>query len=223
MANTDLFIDIEKFVHWTYTYSNLFGENFTCIFSESTCKNWRSYNKFPSVKNLVNINDNYINKSSEGTFKTIVISDLIICINNAKDHNRGNTSSLLCLSSTEKKILIILLLGRFLGDADNADYFTTRKDKDAEVYEYLVKLNEPSNKTNNIKEFKYFPGRTFSYTQLCNMSTNYKNGITSKGINDGLQGLVKTQLVICIDPEKELFRLEFDKCYEFLQSCKKDT
>lgn len=222
MACSDLFIDIERFVQWTYNHSNLFGNDENSKFSETTCKNWRSYSKFPSLHNLDIINNNYIDSSTEKIFHTIIISKLIICINNAKDHNRGKNSSLLCLSSTEKKILIILLLGRFLDDA-NANCFTAQASNHSALYDYLVQINPSSNQGATIKKFKYFPGRTFSYQQLCKMSSNYKNGITTQGINVGLKHLLNTGLISCIDYNNDLYRLEFDACYNFLNSCKKDT
>lgn len=89
MSEQRYLIDIEHFVKWTYNNPKLFnGES--SVFSKSAVKEWRRYESLPSKKVIEEINEEYLN--GEKAFERISIDELILCINNAKDHNGSGTS-----------------------------------------------------------------------------------------------------------------------------------
>lgn len=210
------FIDIERLIRWTYENATLFGGDSKNIASMSMLKNWRRYEDFPGDGSIELINTNL--KKDEKTFRKINIAQLMICINNAKDHNRGKQADLCAITSTGKKVVTMLLLGRLLDGKSKEGYFTATKEKDIDVYEYLTQTARfPNNKT---EAYYYFPGRAVSFEQLCKLSKGYKNGITSRGIYSGLLRLIDIGLVERVSESKDLYKLSFDGCEKFLEENK---
>lgn len=207
------FIDIERLIRWTFENATLFGDGPEYIAGESVLKNWRRYEDFPRDDSIELINVNV--KKDEQPFRKINIAQLMICINNAKDHNRGKKTDLCSITSTGKKVITMLLLGRLLDGKNKEGYFTATKEKDTDVYEYLTQTARVPNK--KTIAYYYFPGRTVSFNQLCALSKSYKNGITSKGIYGGLERLIKIGLVECVDKDKDLYKLSFEGCEKFLE------
>ena len=109
MSEQRYLIDIERFVKWTYNNPKLFnGES--AVFSKSAVKEWRRYESLPSKKVIEEINEEYLN--GEKAFERISIDELILCVNNAKDHNgRGTSLEKNSIESTGKKVMFFLLLG----------------------------------------------------------------------------------------------------------------
>lgn len=214
MESNDCFMDIERFVKWTYDNSDLFSRgNNLGKFSENVKKQWRRYEKLP-LNTLKEINDNYLRGYDR--FDCIKISELIFCISIAKDHNRGNVIEYGSITSTGKKVMLLFLLGRQI-DSDNLDeaIFTVYENKDDALYNYLKGNGD-------VKTFYYFPGRTVSYKQLCELGNAFKNNITASGVEGGLEDLVDIGLVSCVDENEKLYKLDFNECKAFLEHNKKD-
>ena len=210
------FIDIERLIRWTFDNDALFGDGPEYIAGDSFLKNWRRYEDFPRDDSIELINANL--KKDELSFQKINIAQLMICINNAKDHNRGKEANLCPITSTGKKVITMLLLGRLLDGKNKNGFFTATKEKDVDVYEYLSQTAKfPNKKT---IAYYYFPGRTVSFNQLCELSKSYQNGITSKGIYRGLLRLMDIGLVECVDKDKDLYKLSFAGCEKFLEKNK---
>ena len=206
------FMDIERFVQWTYKHNSCFGSTEENDRGKTTRTNWRIYKDFPKDENIEFVNDNLVN--GESPFEKINIADMMICINNAKDHNRGNCAELSSITCTGKKVMTILLLGRILDWGNEDGFLTVSKDKHNEVYTYLANF---TNRPKNVRKYFYLPGRTVSFKQLCELSNNYKNGITSRGIHSGLMRLMDIELVECVDKDKDLYKLSFEGCRKFLE------
>lgn len=200
------FIDIERLIQWTYHNPG--------VVPDRTMRYWRNYKKFPSDDSIDQINRNL---PEDEKFKKINIAELMICINNAKDHNRGNKSDLVAITSTAKKVITMMLLGRIVdwGGKDSALNITEEKHND--VYKYLSQFTVKST-GGGMDVYHYIPGRTVSFNQLCEFSKCYKNGMTSQGISYGLKKLCEIKLVECVG--QDLYKLNFDGCMEFLNQNK---
>ena len=210
MNNKTAFIDIERFVEWLYANSNLTGETYDKIFKKKSAQNWKTYSKFPNKTTLQDVN-----ALIEEKFEKIDALDLLLCANNAKDHNRGKSRRLPSITSTGKKVLTLLVLGRLIDESVKEGFFTATESKNKDVYVYLSRFNQSSSPT---KIFHYYPGRTVSSEQLCSVSRKYKNGINDKAIPYGLRELEKKGLVKCVGDD--LFKLDFNGCRNFLKENK---
>ena len=223
MDANNTFIDIERFAKWAHNNPKCFyGKDEPSNpnkYTETTRINWETYKKMP-IKTLEDINLNYLN--GEKKFETINIPDFILCANMSKDHNRGNSG---CenkpLSSTGKKVLMMLLLARNIGDNIEDSPVTVKQSFSDPLYKYLSRNGDHHN------IYYYFPGRTVSFLQLNKLAERYKNKITSSGIKIGLQELIDRDLVkmvidkkLCITKMNELFKLDFDGCYKFINENK---
>lgn len=213
MNEIGYFIDIERFTTWIYDNLNYVGEDENTFIRPSTCKNWLRYEKFPTDKCLEDINT-LIYKSEE-KFEKINIADLLICVNNAIDINKGQ--KLQTITSTGKKVMVLLLLGRILDGKNKNGFFTASKNKDRDLWEYLANFNNSHNKINL---FYYLPGRTVSLTQLKSIGKSYRNGIKDTAIPDGINELKRAGLVSCVNVEKELYKLDYMGCERFLKANK---
>lgn len=213
MNEIGYFIDIERFTKWLYNNLKYVGEDENTIIRPSTCKNWLRYEKFPTDKCLDDINN--LIKKPEEKFEKINIADLLICVNNAIDINKGQ--KLQTITSTGKKVMVLLLLGRILDGKDKNGFFTVSKKKDFDLWEYLTNFN---NSPNKINLFYYFPGRTVSLSQLRSVGKSYRNGIKDTAIPDGIKELIRAGLVSCVNVEKELYKLDFMGCKNFLKDNK---
>ena len=213
------FIDIERLIKWIHANRELVKEllwDKGNTEEPNRIKKWKRYENFLSDYYLGLINDSLAEK--EKKFEKINIAELMVCINNAKDHNRGNRHSELSpITSTGKKVMTMLLLGRIIDWAGEDGCFQTTEDNHPEVFAYLASFSSRPKKNG---KYYYFPGRTVSYNQLCEFSKDYKNGITSRGIYGGLMRLVDIGLVECVDKEKELYKLSFEGCKKFLEKNK---
>ena len=211
MSELGFFIDIERFIKWTYSHEDLFGSDFSKDFGENTVKKWRRDEVLPSETSIKKANRSL--REGEKAFDKINIAELMICINNAKDHNRGKNTELMSVTSTGKKIMTLLLLGRTVDDKKDNGFLTASINKDSDVHAYLLTVSE---RRSCVKTYYYLPGRTVSLEQLCNLSNDYKNGITPEGIYDGLQLLQQLELVECVDKKLDLYKLNFEGCKSFL-------
>ncbi len=227
MNELGYFIDIERLNKWIYRHpecirrydndkdnDDITDEN--KIITKSNCKNWYKYKTFPrdnSLKDIykkmysveeINLDDYRIN-----------IADLMICVNNAIDINKGQ--KLQTITSTGKKVMVLLLLGRILDGNNKNGFFTATEKKDSDVWSYLASFSDYNSKTGI---FYYFPGRTVSLNQLKSVGKSYKNGIKDTAIPDGIRELIRVGLVACVDEKKELYKLDFDGCQRFLKNNK---
>jgi len=219
------FTDIEKVVQWTYDNKNLFydkndpmNKKEESLWPTSRADAIRKMFNYPSAEIL-----------EQGLFEQINIAELLLCINNAKDDTRHTENrSFLAMTSTSRKVINILLLGRILDGEDENGSFVVLEKKATEqyrdthqvLYNYFnekYNLSERSNK--GIKTVKYLPGRTVSYKQICNATRKFKNSITDAGIESGLGDLVKYGLVECVNKDSMLYKLDFNGCKEFLEMC----
>lgn len=213
MPKMDYFIDIERFIKWTNNNKKKFGSVETHDFGENTLKKWRRYEVLPDRGSLETVNK--ILDKGEKSFERINIADMLICVNNAKDHNRGKNVELTSITSTGKKVMTLFLLGRILDGKNENGFLIASKEKDRGVYEYLDRISQGNQSS---KRYYYLPGRTVSYKQLCDLSKDYKNGVTTQGIYIGLLFLQEIGLIECVG--KDLYKLSFDGCKEFLEKNK---
>lgn len=194
-----LFFDIENFVKYTYENPKSIKE-----YQQSSMSKWRKYKNNPSISV----------KAGQQNLDYIDILDLIVCVNNAKDHNRNSDSNKdITITSTGKKVLNLLLLGNEIDNAeeDNKKILSCTAEKDADVFQSLRKLG----KNNCVETFCYLPGRRVSEKQLQNLSRKYKNHIKDTGITKGLQDLVNAGMVEIVDDK--FFKLSFEGCRKFLE------
>ena len=219
------FIDIEIFIKYTFEYEDVFysekeQSDEGKLFSNTTKKNWRTYKKFPSEKNLVDLHKYIFEISSDRViekenFKSISISELIFCINNAKDHTRGNEKNgYMPITSTGKKLMNVLLLGRLNSDK-NYNFICQKSNSDKnmdELYKYLINKNFCSG-----EQINYYPGRTVSIKQIDKFLSKYENKITYKGIEVGLNQLSEIGLIRIVDSKKNFYKLDFHGCRQFLK------
>lgn len=211
MNDIGYFIDIERFVNWLYCNKKYIGEDENTFIRPSTCKNWLRYQKLPNDKYINDINSK-INET-DNKFEKINIAELLICVNNAIDINKGQ--KLQTITSTGKKVMTLLLLGRILDGQNTSGFFTATRIKDADVWEYLSGFN---NSLQKINLFYYLPGRTVSLSQLKSVGKSYKNGMKESAISVGIKELERLNLVKCVEADKELYKLNFAGCKEFLDN-----
>lgn len=211
MNDIGYFIDIERFVNWLYCNKKYIGEDENTFIRPSTCKNWLRYQKLPNDKYINGINSK-INETNN-KFEKINIAELLICVNNAIDINKGQ--KLQTITSTGKKVMTLLLLGRILDGQNTSGFFTATRIKDADVWEYLSGFN---NSLQKINLFYYLPGRTVSLSQLKSVGKSYKNGMKESAISVGIKELERLNLVKCVEADKELYKLNFAGCKEFLDN-----
>lgn len=211
MNDIGYFIDIERFVNWLYCNKKYIGENENTFIRPSTCTNWLRYQKLPNDKYINDINSK-INETNN-KFEKINIAELLICVNNAIDINKGQ--KLQTITSTGKKVMTLLLLGRILDGQNTSGFFTATRIKDADVWEYLSGFN---NSLQKINLFYYLPGRTVSLSQLKSVGKSYKNGMKESAISVGIKELERLNLVKCVEADKELYKLNFAGCKEFLDN-----
>lgn len=211
MNDIGYFIDIERFVNWLYCNKKYIGEDENTFIRPSTCKNWLRYQKLPNDKYINDINSK-INET-DNKFEKINIAELLICVNNAIDINKGQ--KLQTITSTGKKVMTLLLLGRILDGQNTSGFFTATRIKDADVWEYLSGFN---NSPQKINLFYYLPGRTVSLSQLKSVGKSYKNGMKESAISVGIKELERLNLVKCVEAGKELYKLNFAGCKEFLDN-----
>lgn len=211
MNDIGYFIDIERFVNWLYCNKKYIGEDENTFIRPSTCKNWLRYQKLPNDKYINDINSK-INET-DNKFEKINIAELLICVNNAIDINKGQ--KLQTITSTGKKVMTLLLLGRILDGQNTSGFFTATRIKDADVWEYLSGFN---NSPQKINLFFYLPGRTVSLSQLKSVGKSYKNGMKESAISVGIKELERLNLVKCVEADKELYKLNFAGCKEFLDN-----
>lgn len=213
MNDKTTFIDFERFVKWVHDNTSLIGKDYNKDFKDSTAKTWRKYQKMPSDRLLMDVN-NFISSPNE-KFTKIDGLDLLICANNAKDHNRGKNKKFPSITSTGKKVLMLLVLGRLIDEDDEQGFLTATEEKNYDVWKYLSSFN----KSNSPAEiYYYFPGRTVSCEQLCSIRKNYRNGIKDTAIPDGLKELERVRLVKCVG--ENLYKLDFNGCKKFLDQNK---
>ncbi len=217
----NIFIDIERFVRFTYDNSRLSykdGDNWESdnLVTANAVKSWRRYEKL-SKDSIERVNEKFFN--GEKNFIIINIADFILCINMAKDHNRGNDGD--AISSTGKKVLMMLLLARISENDFKESKLVVKKDNEDPLYRYLSSFSKSSSKPD---KYYYYPGRTVSVSQLDEMVNRYNNRITPAGIRDGLKDLMDRRLVenivderLDIKEEDELFKLNFEGCYKFFE------
>lgn len=211
MNDIGYFIDIERFVNWLYCNKKYIGEDENTFIRPSTCKNWLRYQKLPNDKYINDINSK-INET-DNKFEKINIAELLICVNNAIDINKGQ--KLQTITSTGKKVMTLLLLGRILDGQNTSGFFTATRIKDADVWEYLSGFN---NSPQKINLFYYLPGRTVSLSQLKSVGKSYKNGMKESAISVGIKELERLNLVKYVEADKELYKLNFAGCKEFLDN-----
>ena len=211
MPEMGYFIDIERFVKWSYANDELFGKDGRTHyeFGSTTGKKWRKYQNVPSEETLELINSRFLN--GEAPFDYINIAELMICANNEKDH-RGAHKEKDYITSTGKKILNILLLGRIL-DREKKDGFFCVTQKDTDIYKYLSSFTKSNKKTDL---FYYQPGRTISVDMIKDVGNTFNNKIEEAALVPGLEELARCGLVTCVDNEKQLYKLNFDGCKSFL-------
>lgn len=224
MNELGYFMDIERFVAWTYKNSHLIAkvnrEEKNRPLNERTVNKWRKYGAMPDEK-YVKIVNKYIDE--EEKFEKINIAEFLLCVNNAKDHNRGSMKKIKPVSSTGKKVLNLLLLGKMLDGCQNDSgcftaYKKARKEKDLEVLNYL---NSSYGIEKEIETYYYLPGRTVSITQLQRVGKMYENAIEPGAIIGGLKELQRVGIVECIDEKNKLYKLDYRGCKLFLQTNKK--
>lgn len=215
MSEIGNFIDIERLSKWLYCHREYIGDNVDSLIRSSTCKNWLRYEKFPTDNYLDDINELISNPKDK--FDKINVADLLICVNNAIDINKGQ--KLQTITSTGKKVMMLLLLGRILDGKNKNGLFVATKDKDLNLWNYLTSFNKSNNKI-KINLFYYFPGRTVSLTQLKNVGKKYRNGMKDTAIIEGIKELLRVDLVSCVDEEHELYKLNFNGCKTFLDNNK---
>ena len=213
MNEIGYFIDIERFTKWLYSNLKYVGEGENKIIGPSTCKNWLRYEKFPTDQYIEDINR--LIDTPEDKFEKINIADLLICVNNTIDINKGQ--KLQTITSTGKKVMILLLLGRILDGKNNNGFFTVTKTKEFHLWKYLSDFN---NSPNKINLFYYFPGRTVSLNQLKSIGKSYKNGIKDAAILEGINELIRVGLVSCVNKDNELYKLDYIGCRKFMRDNK---
>lgn len=219
------FTDIEEVVQWTYDNDNLFydknkGRDADGLLSSGTADNIRKLYTYP---------DKILEYAG---FEQINIIDLLLCINNAQDNTRPSADSkFLHMTSTSKKVMIILLLGRVIdGDDDDGSFVILKnkandqfKDTHQILYEYFDKKYNLSNRPRGgIETIRYFPGRTVSYAQILNATKKFKNSIKDEGVQGGLDKLVEYGLVKKVGESGILYKLDFQECKKYLESCYKE-
>ena len=221
MNELGYFMDIERFVAWTYKRPDLITNDSQekDKLNERTINKWRKYGAMPSENNINIINKNI---NGEELFDKINIADFLLCVNNAKDHNRGNNKTIKAVSSTGKKVLNLLLLGRMLDGCENKNgcftaYKTAQKAKDLTVWNYLSTSYEQEKA---IETYYYLPGRAVSVTQLQSVGKMYTNAINPQAILGGLKELQRVGIVKCISEEHGLYKLDYKGCKLFLQTYK---
>lgn len=201
-------IDIERFVKWTFHCDHLFYDDeieHDELFSKKARSSWRAYTKFPLKKTINEVNDHL---EGEMPFEIIDIAELIICINNAKDHSRGKINpDQLPITSTGKKVMNILLLG------GEMDCFVCSDSEYSDLYQYLKKEKACAG-----TKIGYAPGRTVSAKQIDKALSKYRNKISYNGIIGGLEQLTKIGLVETIDKERVFYKLSFMGCKKFVNN-----
>lgn len=214
MNEKTTFIDFERLTKLLYDkeLNGFIGNDTNAKISITTAKNWKKYYKMPTEQNLQLINELLEPKEK---FTRIDGLDLLLCVNNAKDHNRGKNKSLPSVTSTGKKVLTLLILGRLIDEDNEQGYLTANEQKNSDVWSYLASFNKWHSKTDI---FYYYPGRTVSCEQLSAIRKSYKNGINERAIPDGLKELVRVGLVKCVG--KNLYKLDFNGCKKFLEENK---
>lgn len=221
ISSLGYFTDVERLANWCRDYSRIirkpeYDEVGTKPFRKQTTIEWKRFETMISKKQLDKVNQ-YL-KEGEPPFETINIADLLFCVNNAKDHNRGSEAALKPVSSTGKKILNLLLFGRMFDGNEEDGCFTAYEDKtgskDIEVVQYLRGTEE---KDNQIKCYYYLPGRTVSIKQLQRVGTYFANAIKDTAYIGGLEDLRRVGIVECVDKSKELYKLSFKGCKQFLK------
>lgn len=222
------FTDIEEVVQWTYDNESLFYDKNDPMSRKE--ESLGATSRADAIRKMFNYPSKEI--LERGLFEQINIAELLLCITNAKDDTRHTENrEFLAMTSTSKKVMNILLLGRLLdGEDENGSFVVSEKkandqykDTHQALYTYFnekYKLSERSNR--GIKTIKYFPGRTVSYAQICNATQKFKNSITNEGIKSGLNDLVKYRLVKCVDKSRMLYKLDFKECKKFLEKCGKE-
>lgn len=213
MNEIGYFIDVERFTQWLHNNTEYVGDETLSIIRSSICKYWLRYEKFPTDKYIEDVNK--LLKPNEEKFEKINIADLLICVNNTIDINKGQ--KLQTITSTGKKVMVLLLLGRILDGKNKDGYFTVTQKKNFDLWNYLTSFN---NSPNKIKMFYYYPGRTVSLEQLKSIGRSYKNGIKATAIPDGIVELARAGLVSCVDAQRELYKLDFNGCKKFLEENK---
>lgn len=213
MDDIGYFIDIERFTKWLYQNKKYVGDTAETFIRTSICKYWLRYEKFPNDRSINDINDRIQDPADK--FEKINIADLLICVNNAVDINRGQV--LQSVTSTGKKVMLLILMGRILDGRNKNGFFTASKQKDTAVWEYLATFNNSHNKKDL---FYYYPGRTFSLNQLMSIGKTYKNGIKDTAIPDGIRELIRVGLVSCVNENEGLYKLDFNGCKKFLEANK---
>lgn len=214
MKDIGYFIDIERFIKWLHSNREFIGDNNKELIKTATAKEWLRYGKFPSDFYIKNINEILV-QQNEKPFEKINIAELLICANNSIDINKGQ--QLTTITSTGKKVLNLLLLGRVLDENNRNGFFTVTKIKDPALWEYLSGFNKSSNKGG---VYYYYPGRTVSLNQLKSVGKGFKNGIKETAIPYGIRELMRVGLVLCVDKNKELYKLNFEGCKKFLEDNK---
>lgn len=208
------FTDIEEVAKWTYDHSERFYDknnpdsaNYNSWGTTGTVNNIRKMKSYPNGEILKEVNVEEIN-----------IAELLLCINNVKDATRPTMNKDdFTMTSTSKKVMNILLLGRIL-DGESVEGCFVVKQETQPLYNYFDKLYHLSDSPNKgVKSIRYFPGRTVSFTQICHASERFKNSITRTGIWDGLIKLVEYGFVECVDEKNELYKLDFSYCKNFLE------
>lgn len=210
MNDRTAFIDFERFVKWLHDNTDLIGEDYDKLFKKNTAKAWRKYYKMPSDRSLKDVNK--LISSSNEKFSKIDGLDLLICANNSKDHNRGTSKKLPSITSTGKKVLMLLILGRLIDEDNQQGFLTATQERNSNVWKYLSQFNKSNSP---VEVYHYFPGRTVSCEQLCAIRENYRNGINDSAIPDGLNELVRVGLVKCVG--NNLYKLDFKGCQRFLE------
>lgn len=220
MDKLGYFMDIERFVEWTYDNSHLIAKasqsNKDKPLNERTVNKWRKFGAMPEERHI-----NLVNCHVDGSkkFKKINIAEFLLCVNNAKDHNRGKIKKSKSVTSTGKKVLNLLLLGRMLDGCQNNNGFFTATKKIDNGLDVLTYLNS-SKKERQIETYYYLPGRTVSVKQLQSVGKMYKNAIEPGAIIGGLEDLKRVGIVKCVDKEKELYKLDYSGCEKFLSENK---
>jgi hypothetical protein len=199
-------MDIERFVKWLYENPQYFQDNVnaTNIASTSSVIKWKKYKNLPSISSIKMINGLLPNDEK---FEMINIGELLLCVEMAQDHHRGNKlNHPKAITSTGKKVLHIMF-GIWDSKALNV-----RKKEYPELLEYLRSIGKNKNES-----FDYLPGRTVSIEQLYNVGINYRNKIKNTAIRGGLDNLIENDLVEVVDREKELYKINFEGCKRFIE------
>ena len=218
------FMDVEEFVRKI----NDKGKNRDILFYTGENKRnkpyndrsrgqWSCYKLLPEPNKLNEIND-FLSTN----FKYIDVLQLIFYIINSKDNTGPNAKSNDDkLTSSDKKLLLLLLLEGQAGNAKEsplvvrADASADRTDPNKCLYHYLEELGYKGIR------FEYVPGRTFSYMQLCKLNKCYvANGLINEPeLHAVLEHLASRDLVVCVNEKADLWKLSFNGCFRFLESC----